>query len=126
MPKVLRFASPATQIANNIAAAPSVPYSDDVVAIGGGGAGAAPPLGLIQITRQSGTPVLTGPVKVIGECDGKIVELGTLAGGASISPTADLGYQELLDGAGLCTKLGLLPAGVAGGNYNAFYIPVAE
>lgn len=127
MIKVLKFAGPEVQIATNKSAAPVAPYADDVVATGGGGEGATAAWGILQITRESGTVSLTGPVKVIGTCNGRIVELGILNAGALIAPVTDLGYQELVYGVGLCTAVTILPAGVTGGGaYNAFYRPVSE
>lgn len=115
----------ATQIATNVSAAPAAPYTDDLVALPAA-SGERTPWGLIQIMRNTSAPVLTGPVRVIGECDGRIVELAELKQGGQIAPTADLGFQELVFGVGLCSKVAIVPASVAGGSYDAFYCPVAE
>lgn len=131
MARKLKTVGTSILIADNKSAAPAAPYDDDLVAIAGGGVAVS--LGLVQVLHRSGTVSLTGPVQVIAEfpavgtAPAKVVSLGVLNGGASIVVTADLGYQELVQGVGLCTKATLLPAGVTGGGaYDARYIPVDE
>lgn len=128
--KTLRILGDPVQIATAKAAAPVAPYDDgDLVSIAAACNlnGGKAPWGLVQITRQSGTVSLTGPVRLIGSCGGKIVDLGELKQGGTIAPDANLGFQELVFGAGLCDSLTILPAGVTGGGaYDAFYSAVGE
>lgn len=116
------------KIVDNRSAAPTGPYDDgDLVAIDADQVGGQSPWGLVQIARKSGTVSLTGPVKLIGKCAGVVVELAVLNGAQAIAPDANLGYQELVFGCGLCESLTILSAGITGGGaYDAFYIPVGE
>lgn len=116
-------------IGSAIAAAPAAPYADDLVSIAGlKSGGNCPKAVAIQITRQTGSPVLGAPVLLVGKLKGRIVKVATLNAGAAISPTADLGYQEVIaENAALCDELCVVPASLTGStSYNAFAVAVHE
>lgn len=90
----------------------------------------SPKYTLVQIMKAAGTGDVTlpGPVKVIGDCQERRVSIGDLNLGDSIVISDDAGYQEMVQGIGLCTAVVVIPSGALVGSdspaYDIFLIAV--